>query len=87
MSGALQRNTTGIRAQILLLSGGGVRSSHLIEMSARRSSVLPLAHLGYPWVDSMICKVYKAHSAFQFTEHTVTPIDFLRLILVGCIHF
>ena len=82
MSGALQRNITGILAQILSLSGGGVRSSRLIEMNARRCSVLPLARLGYPWVDSMICRVYKAPSAFLFIEHMVTPTGFLRLILV-----
>ena len=82
MSGALQRNITGIRAQILSLSGGGVHSSHSIEMNARRSSVLPLARLGYPWVDSMICKVYKAPNAFPFIEHMVTLTGFLKLILV-----
>lgn len=82
MSGALQRNITGIRAQILSLSGGGVLSSHLIEMNERRYSVLPLGRLGYPWVDSMIYKVYKAPSAFPFIEHMVTPTGFHRLILV-----
>jgi HECT-domain (ubiquitin-transferase) len=82
MSGALQRNITGTRAQILSLSGGGVHSSHLIEMNAQRCSVLPLARLGFPWADSMICKVYKAPSAFPFIEHMVTPTGFLRLILV-----
>jgi hypothetical protein len=82
MSGALQRNITDIRAQILSLSGGGVHSSHLIETSARRCSVLPLARLGCPWVVSMTCKVYKAPSAFPFIEHMVTPTGFLRLILV-----
>jgi hypothetical protein len=86
MSGALQRNTTGIRAQILSLSGGGVHSSHSIEMNARKCSVLPLAHLGYPWVDSMICRAYKAPSAFLFTEHTATPTGFLKLILVRFFH-
>ena len=30
----------------------------------------------------MICKVYKAPSAFPFIEHMVTPTGFLRLILV-----
>ena len=82
MNGALQRSIMGIRAQILSSSGGGVLSSRLIEMNARRCSVLPLARLGYPWVDSMICKVYKAPSAFPFIEHMVTPTGFLRLILV-----
>ena len=82
MSGALPRNITGIRAQILSLSGGGVLSSHLIEMSGRRCSVLPLARLGYPWADSVIYKACKAPSAFPFIEHMVIPTDFLRLILV-----
>src|SRR6266851_501815 len=85
-SGAPQRNTTGIRAQILLLSGGGVRSSLSIAMSARRCSVSPLAHLECLLVDSMICRVCKEPSAFPSTEHTATPIGFLRLILVCCVH-
>lgn len=86
MSGALQRNTTGIRAQILSLSGGGAHSSHSIEMSERKCLVLPLVHLGCPWADSMICRVYKAPSAFPFTEHMATLTGFLKLILVCCFH-
>ena len=76
------------------LSGRGVHStysSHPIEMNARKCSVLPLADLGYPWVDSMICRVSKAPSAFLFTEHLATPTGYLKLILkltfVRCFHW
>lgn len=79
------------RAQILSLSASGgcvhsTYSSHSIEMNVRKCSVLPLADLGYPWVDSMICRVYKAPSVFLFTEHPTTPTGYLKLILVPCLH-
>lgn len=82
MSGALPRNTMGTQAQIPLSSGGGVRSSRSTGTSAPRCSASPLGHLECPWAGSMIYRVYKAPSAFLFTEHMAIQTDFLRLIHV-----
>ena len=75
----------GIQAQIPSSSGGGVRSSRSTETSVPRCSVSPLGHHESLWAGSTIYKVYKALSAFLFTEHMAIQTDFLRLIHVRCI--